>query len=137
MRWLAPIFLAAAACGDDGGSSAIDAAGEVDARIVNGCPAHDEPLAEPGDPIDGDTYASFAMPFFEEWCVRCHASTLSGPDRNGAPTGYDWDVEASVREHLDAIRRAVGVQNFMPLNEPFPTCDERARLVRWIDADAP
>ena len=35
------------------------------------------------------------------------------------------------------IRYAVGVINFMPINPPDPTCEERARIVRWIDADAP
>jgi uncharacterized membrane protein len=134
-RWL---FLAAAltapSCGDDG---AAPDAGPPDARIVNGCPALEEPQASPGDPIDGDTWDSFARDFFATWCTRCHASTLAGGDRNGAPTGFDWDVETSVRDHLAMIRNAVGVGNFMPFNPPDPTCDERQRLVRWIDADAP
>jgi hypothetical protein len=132
MRALA-ILLAvlAASCGDD-------AAGDSpDARIVNGCPALEEPQAAPGDPIDGDTWDTFAMEFFATWCTRCHGSTLTGPDRNGAPVGYDWDVEATVRSFLPEIRNAVGVQNFMPFNPPDPSCDERQQIVRWIDADAP
>jgi len=126
--------LVAASCG--GGGDAADA-GPPDARIVNGCPALEEPQASPGDPIDGDTWTTFAMELFATHCTRCHASTLGAGERTGAPLGYDWDVEASVREHLADIRNAVGVANFMPLLPPDPTCDERQRLVRWIDAGAP
>jgi uncharacterized membrane protein len=128
---LAVLVLAFAACGDDGGSA------NPDARIVNGCPALEEPQASPGDPIDGDTWDTYAQQFFADWCTRCHASTLSGADRNGAPTGFDWDVEASVRAQLPRIRNAVGVLNFMPFTPPDPPCEERARIVRWIDAAAP
>lgn len=127
-----------AGCGDDAVSpdaAATDAA--PDAEIVDGCEVLRDPQAEPGDPIDGDTWETFAADFFAAYCTRCHASTLDGPDRNGAPVGYDWDVEATVREHLPEIRNVVGVTMYMPLSPPDPTCDERRRLVRWIDADAP
>ncbi len=42
-----------------------------------------------------------------------------------------------MRQHLDVIRSAVGVGNFMPPTAPTPTCAERQRIVRWIDAAAP
>jgi len=117
-----------AGCGGDDGD---------DGELVNGCPTHRAPLAEPGDPIDGDTYATFAQPLFTTYCVRCHSTTRTGADRNGAPVGYNWDDEAAVRAHRSEMRNAIGVSNFMPLTPPNPTCDERARLVRWIDADNP
>jgi uncharacterized membrane protein len=124
------VLLGLAACG--GGE------GTPDARIVNGCPALEEPQASPGDPIDGDTWDTFAMQFFEDFCTRCHSVDNVGPDeRMDAPEGYDWDDPASVREHVDEIRAAVGVANFMPLSPPEPTCEERERIVRWIDAGAP
>lgn len=124
------LLLALVACGDDG-------AGDDGDGLVNGCPVLAAPQASPGDPIDGDTFASFAGPLFQQACTRCHASTLAGAARNGAPVGYDWDQEASVRLHLPMIRNAVGVLNFMPLNPPLLSCAERQRLVRWIDAAAP
>ena len=46
------------------------------------------------------------------------------------------DDEASVRANLDRIRHQVGVVNAMPFTPPNPPCTERARIVRWIDADA-
>jgi hypothetical protein len=129
------VILAAAGCGDDGDSTGD---GGIDGtQIVNGCPSLTGRQANPGDPIDGDTYATFAAPLFADFCTRCHATTVTGDDRMGAPIGYDWDVEATVRSELPRIRVAVGVLNFMPFNAPFLTCEQRQRLVRWIDAGAP
>lgn len=105
------------------------------------CPALSQPVAMPGDPIGGDTFQSFAKPFFATWCTRCHSQSLAptdaGDPRNGAPVGLDWDVEASVRLHLADIRHDVGVSHYMPFNDPKPTCAERFELIRWIDAGAP
>jgi uncharacterized membrane protein len=123
-------------CSDDGGGSPVDA-GPDGPPLINGCPSLSTPQASPGDPIDGDTFDTFAGPLLTQYCTRCHATTLTGAARNGAPVGFDWDDEASVRTHLAEMRNAVGVINFMPPSNPLPTCDERQRLVRWIDADAP
>lgn len=127
------LLLLIASC--DGDPSPLDAGQDADPG--EDCPSHTEALASPGDPIDGDTWDTFARGFFEQHCTGCHASTLTGDARRGAPEGFDWDRESSVREHVTAIRSAVGVTNFMPPEAPKPSCDERARLVRWIDADAP
>lgn len=125
------VVVAAVGCGGD---DAIP----TDAGVSDACAALTEPLSQPGDPIDGDNYSNLAQPFFETYCIGCHASTRVTPgDRQGAPPGRDWDQESIVRMHLPEIRSAVGETNFMPFRAPFPTCDERARLVRWIDADAP
>lgn len=120
-----------AACSDPGGE------GNTDARIVNGCPSLVDQQATPGDPIDGDTWDTYAQGFFAMWCTRCHATANAGDARNGAPDGYNWDDPASVRTHLSEIRKAVGVVNFMPFNPPDPSCADRQRIVRWIDAAAP
>ena len=105
--------------------------------VVNGCPPWNAPLTTPDGGAGGDTWTTFAQPFFASYCTRCHSSTLTGAARNGAPDGYNWDDQAAVRAHLDAIRTAVGVGNFMPPSAPLPPCDDRRRIVRWIDADAP
>lgn len=135
MRALLIPVLLLAACGGDDASSA-DAA-PPDAETIKGCEVLRDPQAQPGDPIDGDTWATFGQDFFADNCVRCHSTTRVGADRNGAPADYNWDVEATVRDHLDEIRIVVGVTMFMPFTPPDPECSERQRLVRWIDADAP
>jgi uncharacterized membrane protein len=129
-RWLALLILWASACG--GGDDV-----PADAKWPNGCPSLTELQAQPGDPIDGDTWDTYAKGFFADWCVRCHSTQNVGDMRNNAPEGYNWDDPASVRMHIDEIRNAVGVTNFMPFNPPDPPCEERKRIVRWIDADTP
>ena len=119
---------------------AADASGDAadDVRLVNGCPVLEAPVARMGDDPMGDTYAGFARDFFQRLCARCHATALRTPaERRGAPEGMDWDDEAAVRRNLARIRRAVGVDNYMPLDPPLATCAERRRLVRWVDLGAP
>lgn len=124
-------FVSVLGCGDD-------VAPNNDGGDPEICDELRDPLAQPGDPIDGDTYETFVQPFLASYCIRCHDSTLTSLEtRGGAPAGYDWDHVDVVRMHLAEIRNAVGVTNFMPFNAPFPSCEERARLVRWIDAAAP
>jgi cytochrome c5 len=105
--------------------------------VINGCPPLTTPLATPDGGAGGDTWSSYASGFFTMYCTRCHSSALSGAARNGAPDGYNWDDEAAVRARLVMIRDAVGVSNVMPPSAPTPPCDQRRRIVRWIDADAP
>jgi uncharacterized membrane protein len=110
----------------------------TDAGFRFGCPVLSAPQAMPGDDIGGDTYASFATGFFEAYCIRCHSvDNTTREERSNAPPGLNWDDETSVRENLDLIRNAVGVVNFMPPSQPAPDCDERQRLIRWIDSGAP
>jgi hypothetical protein len=106
--------------------------------LRNGCESLTSAIARPGDNIGGDTFQNFAGPFFITWCTRCHSSRLTTPEeRTGAPQEFNWDVEATVRANLGRIRVQIGVENSMPLNDPRPSCEERRRLVRWIDAGAP
>jgi hypothetical protein len=128
------LVLLLVSCGDDD-SGPSDAS--VDARPF-GCPSHPDPLAMPGDDLGGDTWETFASGFFETYCTRCHSSELVGDvARAGAPEGLNWDVEATVRENLELVRFVVGESNEMPPRGDRPTCGDRERLVRWIDADAP
>lgn len=117
-----------------------DAAADVaaDLPIVNGCPSYVAPIDRMGAAPGGDTWAAFARDFFQRLCVRCHSTTLrTAAERMGAPDGYDWDDMAAVQRELPRIRAAVGVNNYMPLTPPLATCEERRRLVRWIDIGAP
>jgi uncharacterized membrane protein len=125
LGFVSGLALSLVACGgDDGGDDG------------GGCERLSDPQAQPGDDID-ESYITFAAGFFRDYCTRCHSVTRSGDDRQGATDGMNWDVEASIRTNLPAIRQAVGVGNFMPPSAPSPTCEQRLQLVRWIDADAP
>jgi hypothetical protein len=144
------LIATALSCGDDD----VGLAGPSDTgvmrdtpEILNGCPALRAPIIED---LEGDTWSSWASPmFFDRYCIRCHGTTVMDEMRNGAPPGYNWDDETMVlmgmcgttRTCLEAIRHAAGVANYMPFNpqpgDPVPTCEERRRLVRWIDGGAP
>ncbi len=146
MRATTLLFAAALAvgCSNQDGATTSDlaldlaAAGPADmTTLIHGCPPLTAPQTTPDGGAGGDTWANFAQGFFASYCTRCHSSTLTGIARNGAPDGFDWDVQATVLMYLPMIRDAVGVSNFMPPDAPAPTCAERQRLVRWIDADAP
>lgn len=113
------------------------------------------PVTTPAEGAGGDDYAGFADPFFTTYCVRCHStsrtqncSTDSNPlCRNGAPPDHNWDDPASIRRFRSQIRAvvAVGDQLTMPPDlpsvptptKPAPSCEERFRIARWIDAAAP
>ena len=103
--------------------------------FVLGCPKLR--FCTTGDPT-GLTWNNFARPFFAAYCTRCHSSTLTGADRHGAPGGRDWDDRSKVMADLPLIRQYVGVQMYMPFDQPWVLpCDRRAQLVSWIDEGAP
>lgn len=121
---------------DAGADAGSDAAPDVE--IVRGCAVLRAPQGMAGEPAMGDTFADFVGPLLTRVCTRCHSSTLGSGTRSGAPMGLDWDQETSVRMNLPLIRNAVGVLNYMPFNPPPDlTCEERRRIVRWIDIGAP
>jgi hypothetical protein len=89
------------------------------------------------------TYASFGKGFMDRYCVRCHASTLSGSERNGAPSDHDFDtlegIHATEPEHIDE-QAAAGpdhVNTAMPPDEPRPSENERRELGEWVACGMP
>ena len=45
------------------------------------------------------TYAQVTL--LSETCASCHASTLSGTERNGAPTNINFDTYAGAMAHAE------------------------------------
>jgi uncharacterized membrane protein len=88
----------------------------------------------PGSPL---TYEGFAQGFFTNYCVRCHGSDKVASDRDGAPTGYDWDEYESIAVHASAIdAMAAGgprqINRTMPPGDPRPSDAERKQLGQWL-----
>jgi DnaJ-class molecular chaperone len=88
------------------------------------------------------TYQNFGQQFFQSYCTRCHSSTLSGPQRNGAPDGLNWDQLAVVRANAEEINEEAGVTDgnvntSMPPSDPRPTEQERRQLAEWLSCGAP
>jgi uncharacterized membrane protein len=89
------------------------------------------------------TYETFARPFTEQYCTRCHSSALTDDARNGAPSEYNLDTLAAIRavgaEEIDE-QAAAGPSNVnmvMPPSDPRPTEAERRLLGEWLACGMP
>lgn len=128
---MAPLLaLALGACSSE---APPEDAGSADA----GSGVLDAAALEDGGPIT-ETWSSFAEAFMQTYCVRCHSTSPK-----------DFNSLADVRANTATIRCGVsdvaldGCGAFPPPRQfpvgsgPFPSDDERARLVAWLDAGAP
>ncbi len=84
------------------------------------------------------TYDDFGAPFMHDFCIRCHATNLSGNDRHGAPVVYNFDTEQGIRFFPDKIDEyaAAGpnaINRIMPNDVvAVPTDDQRRQLGQWL-----
>jgi hypothetical protein len=84
------------------------------------------------------TYHDFAADFFSSYCIRCHSSTLSGPDRNGAPGNRNYDTLSGLVDTGSMLidqAAAAGpsrTNTFMPPSAPRPSDAERHHLGEWL-----
>lgn len=89
------------------------------------------------------TYENFGRAFMNEYCTRCHSSTLHGAERNGAPSDHDFDTLLGLRttdkSHLDEMAAAgpAGVNTLMPPSDPRPSTSERRQLGEWLACEMP
>lgn len=124
---LALALLLAAACSDENGHP-------TDEGMPSGatCPS-DSAL----------DYENFGRTFMQNYCTRCHSSTLAAGDRNGAPSDHDFDSLVNIQkvppEHIDAMAAAGpdSVNTKMPPNGARPTEAERRDLGEWLACGTP
>ena len=115
---------------------------------IAGCESHGHGEEE-GEPSGATcpatqtlTYANFGMAFFQQYCQRCHGSTVTGAARNGAPVDHVFDTVADIktmREHIDR-KAAAGptvVNETMPPSGTAPSDAERRQLGEWLACGAP
>lgn len=93
----------------------------------------DAPSDEPCGTL---TYENFASGFFDVYCLRCHSAGVTGLLRLGAPADVNYDTYEDVSAFLDLIRDRAGTIGDMPPFGPFPSAEERAMLLNWIDCGA-
>lgn len=96
-------------------------------------------ICPPGSTL---TYDSFGRAFFDEYCQSCHASSVRGSARQGAPASHAFDDVSMIRAQSDEIdvRAAAGpdrVNTDMPRAYPVPTDEERRELGEWLACGAP
>ncbi len=84
------------------------------------------------------SYDNFGAAFMTSFCNDCHSASLSGGQRQAAPTGIDFDTHEDVLARLERIR-ARTIEGTMP---PFrfperPSEEQLADVALWIDCGAP
>jgi hypothetical protein len=100
-----------------------------------------------GQSAGGDTWANYAMGFFDTYCVSCHNADNAGDAER------DYTMLAAVQGEIEAIGCGVtksqddwearGCSGFPPAtqfpvgNGAMPEDAERDRLLAWIDAGMP
>jgi uncharacterized membrane protein len=116
------------------------------ATAAPGCDSHDHDHGTPTNatcPTPSSlTYANFGMAFFGTYCQGCHASTVTGAARNGAPTDHSFDTVEQIRaqsEHIDGLAAAgpAATNTAMPPSAPVPSMAERLQLGEWLACTAP
>jgi uncharacterized membrane protein len=88
------------------------------------------------------TYDNFGQSFMTSYCTRCHASTLTGSERMGAPLLHDFDTLPGILVFIDHIDETAAAgpdatNTSMPIGDPGPTIDERTLLGEWLACGAP
>lgn len=88
------------------------------------------------------TYANFGARFAADYCTSCHATTLTGAARAGAPPGLDLDTLAGIQAAADRIDRVAAAgpdanNGDMPPGRPRPSDGERESLAVWLACGAP
>ncbi|MEZ4403063.1 MAG: hypothetical protein R3B06_23775 [Kofleriaceae bacterium] len=115
--------------------------------VAGGCGGDDgalfgPPTAAACPPAPGPTWDSFGQAFMTQYCTRCHASTLTGADRHGAPSFHDFDTVfgvRAVRAHIDETTASgpAATNTSMPPDGDQPTLAERVTLGQWLACGAP
>lgn len=113
----------------------------------NGCCADDESVLGPRTgatcpPTSPLTYASFGQAFMENYCTRCHSSTLNGAARMGATADHDFDSRIGVLRVYDHVDQTAGsgpnaTNDQMPPEGAMPSLAEREMLAEWIACGVP
>jgi len=92
-------------------------------------------LASLGDVVSGGISYQTLRPILENRCFDCHASTVQGGARQGAPAGVDYDTDESAK--ANGLSGNAWVQGGgMPPGTPMPL-GERSLFKAWIDAGMP
>jgi hypothetical protein len=88
------------------------------------------------------TWNNFGQGFTDRYCTKCHATSVHGGERRGAPGDHNYDTVEGVRKDLDHLDQSAASgpaaeNDFMPPYGPMPTQLEREQLGQWLACGAP
>jgi uncharacterized membrane protein len=80
------------------------------------------------------TYASFGNDFMDKYCASCHAASVKGSARMGAPGDDVYDTLAQIKADKKDLKHEVSSKAMpFPTAKVFPSQAERDQFVQWID----
>ncbi|MEZ4320840.1 MAG: hypothetical protein R3F61_25410 [Myxococcota bacterium] len=108
-----------------------------------GSPADTDTDTDAGLPDDLGTCADGTAltwadvePVFTPNCARCHASTLTGPDRNGATVGVDFDAPETARNGAFLTWSQIYTEK-MPKTGDLLSTDDALLIWEWLSCGGP
>ncbi len=82
------------------------------------------------------SYQSFGAAFFANHCELCHASSMTGLARNGAPVGLFFDNQAEIQALRQKIWERAGDENHLMPPVGSVAMSERVQLGEWLACGA-
>ena len=108
------------------------------ALIAMGCGGGDDTEASPEVDCSSASVPGFMDVSAFGVCINCHNSGLSGPDRNGAPSSYNFDQYDSASEHAADIVKQVSSGFMPPIKSGYTlTAQQKEQLYAWAECGAP
>ncbi len=126
----------ALACGQGGDDTAPDSPPPGPLPITNAAPVPPSTSLK-CDKSTSLTYENFGAAFARTYCTSCHASSLTGADRRGAPAAVNLDTALGLKTWRGRVlARAGGKDATMPPSGNV-SADDRAALSEWLGCGAP
>jgi len=73
-----------------------------------------------------------------EYCASCHAASVTGTARKGAPTNDVFDTVTQIRNaKSELLKEVVTMKSMPPSGSAQPSTSERTLLAEWLNCDAP
>ena len=114
---------------------------------------HEHDVSKMIGPLTGATcpanstlmYDDFGKQFFTKYCNGCHAESVKGDARKGAPADHTFDTLADIALLAPHIDQYAGSgpdstnEHMPPATDsgPKPSKEERQKLSEWLACDAP
>ncbi len=81
------------------------------------------------------TYSNQIAPILNTHCVSCHDSGKSGPQRNNAPIGVDFDNYESARQSSQKANLRIQAGSMPPSGSLSK--EEKSLFQTWLDQETP
>jgi uncharacterized membrane protein len=85
------------------------------------------------------TYTNFGKKFVDDYCASCHAGSVQGADRQGAPATVTFDSLAQIKAKSREVENDVVVLKVMPFGQfaKRPSDAQREQFGQWLNCGAP